>query len=94
MLIALLLELAILGDSQMAADAHRLGFDFAQEDVNLASFQLGRMMQGLRGSDLAGHDVHPVFAFVAEIGVLNRVLAPPGLAKVMPRAILPCTTCG
>lgn len=71
----------------MAADAHRPVFDFVQEDVNLASFQIGRMAQGLRGSDLAGHDVPPVFAFVAEIGVLHRVLNPPGLAKVLLRAI-------
>lgn len=56
MLIAQPLVLAILGDSQMAADAHRPGFDFAQEDVNLAGFQLGRMAQGLHGSYLAGHD--------------------------------------
>ncbi len=62
----------------MAADAHRPGFDFAQKVVHLAGFQLGRMAQGLHGSDLAGHDVHPVFAFVAEIGVLHRILDPPG----------------
>lgn len=41
----------------MAADAHRPVLDFAQEDVNLAGFQLGRIAQGLHGSYLAGHDV-------------------------------------
>lgn len=79
------LVLAILGDSQIAADAHRPGFDFAQEDVNLAGFQLGRMAQGLHGSNLAGHDVSPVFAFVAEIGVLHRFLDIPCLEKALLR---------
>lgn len=85
MLIAQLLVLAILGDSQMAADAHRAGFDFAQEDVHPAGFQLGCMTQGLHGSDLAGHDVHPVFAFTAEISVLHRVHDPLGRSEGLAR---------
>ncbi len=57
MLIAQLLVLAILGDSQKAADAYRPSFDFTQEDLHLAGFQIGRMAQGLHGSYLAEHDV-------------------------------------
>lgn len=43
------------------------------------------MAQGLLGSNLAGHDVPPVFAFSAEISVLHRVREIPGLEKVFPR---------
>lgn len=43
----------------MTADVHRPGFDFAQEDVHLAGFQLGRMAERLDRGDLAGHDVYP-----------------------------------